>query len=295
MSQAAMDAFRPSVPVGLAAAFAAAAIGAAWQIATRAGMTTELGPLDLALMRYGVPALALAPLLWRAGTWPSEAPRALLVPIFLGGGLPFGLVAMGGAGLAPVAHMGALLPGTMPLFTALLAYAVLGERIGRRRAIGFAIVAAGIAAIVGPALASGGDGAWRGDLLFLAASALWAVFSVAYRRSGLGAWHVSALLAVSSFVCVLPLWLYAGGGLLSASVRDILWQLAAQGICAGLLGTWTYALAIRHLGAARAALSGALVPALSALGGVVLLGESPDLSTLAGIGLTMLGIVFALR
>lgn len=290
-----MPEFRPCRAIGLAAAFAAAAVGAAWQIATRAGAATDLGPLDLALLRYGVPAMALAPLLWRAGAWPSAAPRALLVPIFLGGGLPFGLVAMAGAGLAPVAHMGALLPGTMPLFTALLACAVLGERIGRQRAIGFAIVAAGVAAIVGPALALGGDGACRGDLLFLAASALWAIFSVAYRRSGLGAWHVSALLAVASFVCVLPLWLIGGGGLLSAPWRDVALQFAAQGICAGLFGTWTYALAIRHLGAGRAALSGALVPALSAVGGFVLLGESPGASTIAGIVLTMLGIALALR
>ncbi len=290
-----MSEFHPSRAIGLAAAFAAAAIGAAWQIATRAGASTDLGPLDLAMLRYGVPALTLAPVLWRAGFWPSPARRMSIVPIFLGGGLPFGLVAMAGAGLAPVAHMGALLPGTMPLFTALLAFAVLGERIGRQRAIGFAIVAAGVAAIVGPALAVGGDGAWRGDLLFLAASALWAVFSVAYRRSGLGAWQVSALLAALSFACVLPLWLIAGGGLLSASWRDVALQVAAQGFCAGLLGTWTYALAIRHLGAGRAALSGALVPALSALGGFVMLGEIPDLSTAAGIVLTMLGIALALR
>lgn len=290
-----MSEFRPSRAIGLAAAFAAAAIGAAWQIATRAGAATDLGPLDLALLRYGVPALALSPLLWRAGFWPSPTRPMLIAPIFLGGGLPFGLVAMAGAGLAPVAHMGALLPGTMPLFTALLAFAVLGERIGRQRAIGFAIVAAGVAAIVGPALTSGGDGAWRGDLLFLAASALWAVFSVAYRRSGLGAWHVSALLAALSFACVLPLWLIAGGGLLSASWRDVALQVAAQGMCAGLLGTWTYALAIRHLGAGRAALSGALVPALSALGGFAMLGEIPDLSTAAGIVLTMLGIALAMR
>jgi drug/metabolite transporter (DMT)-like permease len=290
-----MSEFRPSRAVGLAAAFAAAAIGAAWQIATRAGAATDLGPIDLALLRYGVPALVLSPLLWRAGFWPSTARPALIAPVFLGGGLPFGLVAMAGAGLAPVAHMGALLPGTMPLFTALLAVAVLGERIGRQRATGFAIVATGVAAIVGPAMAASGDGAWRGDLLFLAASALWAIFSVAYRRSGLGAWHVSALLAVSSFACVLPLWLIAGGGMLSASGRDVALQVAAQGIGAGLLGTWTYALAIRHLGAGRAALSGALVPALSALGGLVLLGESPDPATITGIVLTMLGIALALR
>ena len=70
-------------------------------------------------------------------------------------------------------------------------------------------------------------------------------------------------------------------------------QFVAQGLLAGLGGTWTFTLAIRHLGAARAALSGALVPVLSALGGAILLGETPTAAVSLGIALTILGTTAA--
>lgn len=47
---------------GLLAAAAAALVGSAWQLVSRHGVTTTLGPMELALMRYGIPALLLAPL-----------------------------------------------------------------------------------------------------------------------------------------------------------------------------------------------------------------------------------------
>ena len=47
---------------GTVAAIAAALLGVGWQLLTRHGVTTTLGPLDLAWLRYGVPALVLLPL-----------------------------------------------------------------------------------------------------------------------------------------------------------------------------------------------------------------------------------------
>lgn len=290
-----MDDAKRSLAIGLAAAFAAACLGAGWQIATRAGASTSLGPLDLALFRYGVPALLLAPVLRRGGRWPSQAPKALALPLFVGGGLPFGLVAMAGAVFAPVAHMGALMPGTMPAFTAILAWLVLREPIGPVRAIGFAVVLAGVTTIASGSFGDRGAGVWIGDSLFVTAALLWAAFSVAARKASLDPWWLSAALAAASFVALLPLWFAFGGNPLDADWRDVTVQFVWQGLFAGLLGTWTYALAIRHLGAARAALSGALVPALATLGGMAILGEVPDGRTLLGVGLTMAGTFIAAR
>ena len=49
--------------LGLLAGLAAALIGAGWQLASRYGVTTTLGPMELAALRYLVPALVLMPLL----------------------------------------------------------------------------------------------------------------------------------------------------------------------------------------------------------------------------------------
>ncbi len=288
----------PSLPIGLAAALAAALLGATWQVATRHGVTTTLHPLDIALLRYGVPALLLLPILVPL----LRRPPVLLARVgwtlpllVLGSGLPFGLLAIVGATFAPVAHMGALLPGTMPVFTGLLAALVLGDRLSATRLAGFAIIATGVALVAGKALMQRGDQAWIGDLLFLAAAMAWAVYNVAFQKSGLTPWQGMAWVAAVSAVLTLPLWAFSGGPARIVTVpwRDLAVQGAIQGVLTGLVALWAFTLSIRHLGAARAALSGALVPAFSVLGGYAMLGEQPGPATLAGAAAICLGILVA--
>jgi len=284
--------------IGLLAALAAALIGASWQVATRAGATTGLAPIDLALLRYTVPGVILLPLCWRLGLRPFAARPAALAFVVLGAGLPFGLLAMAGARFAPVAHMGAMLPGAMPLFVALVAAIVLGERYRAARLLGFALIASGIALIGWRVFAqmAGGTGGdtLLGDALFLAAAMVWSVYTVAYRRSGLGPWQAAALVNAASMVLVLPIWIASGTQrLLAAPLADVLTQVAVQGVLAGMLGLWTFTLAVQRVGASRAAASGALVPVLSATGGFLFLGEVPGPAVIAGIAATSLGVALA--
>ena len=281
-----------SLIVGIAAAVASAAIAAGWQVATRAGLSTgEFTAIDLAVFRYAIPALVLLPLLLRHGLWPSTASPWLAVPLLVGGGLPFGLLAMLGAQLAPVAHMGALLAGTMPLFTALLAWKLLGEQLGRRQVAGFLVVSLGIALITGTSLAGFGLGTLAGDGVFILAALTWAIFTVAFRAADVPPAHAVALISVASTVIALPLWFATGTTrLLDAPAGALLWLAGTQGVLAGLAGFWTFAVAIRHLGAIGAALSGSMVPVLSALGGVVFLSEVPGPLVLAGVVATVFGI-----
>jgi drug/metabolite transporter (DMT)-like permease len=227
-----------SPAIGITAAFAAAAIAAGWQVATRAGLTAGgVTPIDLALFRYGMPALVLLPLLVRNGLWPSAASRWLALPLCVGG-LPFGLLAMCGAQLAPVAHMGALLPGTMPLFTALLAWLLLSERLALRQMAGFLVVSLGIALITHKSLAGFGPSTLTGDLLFLLAALAWAVFTITFRVAGIPPWHAAALISLASALVALPLWFATGTErLLAASPEDLLWLVTMQGLLAGLAGS----------------------------------------------------------
>lgn len=131
--------------IGVLVALAAALIGSGWQIVSRHGVTTSLGPLELAVLRYGIPTFVLAPLWRRRAAWPAMPPWrwALLV---LGGGLPFGLVVLAGARWAPAAHMGIFMAGCMPLFVA-AGDRLLGERLGHVRGLGLALMALGVAAL----------------------------------------------------------------------------------------------------------------------------------------------------
>ncbi|MFC6672457.1 EamA family transporter [Marinobacterium aestuariivivens] len=111
---------------GLGAMAATLLIWTGFLLSLRAGSQSALTSTDLALMRFGLPALVFMPLLWRG--WPQfrrvRWRQALLLML---GGLPFFYLISLGSQLAPAAHAGALVPGTAPLFVTGLAVLVFGE------------------------------------------------------------------------------------------------------------------------------------------------------------------------
>jgi drug/metabolite transporter (DMT)-like permease len=275
---------------GWLAALAAALIGSGWQLASRHGVTTTLGPMELAVLRYAIPALVLAPLWLRRGGWPVGLSRLRCALLVLCGGLPFGLVVLAGAQWAPAAHMGVFVAGSLPVFTALGAWLVAGQRPPPWRLAGLALVVAGVA-VFGAAGWRAVEGAWRGDLLFLLAALLWAVYTLAFRGSGLTPWQGACVVNLGSAALLLPLlWLVGAPRLLSAPWSDVAWQAMGQGLVAGLLGLVVYGVAIARLGPARAALSAALVPLLTAVGGACLLGEPLGAALLVAVLLVVPGV-----
>lgn len=282
-----------NLAVGLLAALAAALIGSGWQIASRHGVTTTLGPLEIAVLRYGVPAVVLLPLLLQTGLLPQGLPRRRLGVLVLGGGLPFGLLVLAGAQWAPAAHMGVFMAGSVPLFTALGARLVHGEHITGLRLAGLLLIGAGMAMFGASSLADAAQ-TWRGDLLFILAAMVWALYTLAFRGSGLTPWQGAAVINTWSSLLLLPVLLAFGAPrLLTAPWVDVAWQALGQGVIAGLLGLVTYMIAIARLGAAHASLSAALVPISTALGAAWLLGEPLGVSTLAASALVAGGVALA--
>jgi len=279
--------------IGLLAALAAALLGSGWQILSRHGVTTTLGPLDLAILRYGVPALVLLPLLWRIGLRPAGLPTSRLVWMVLGGGLPFGLLVMAGAQWAPAAHIGVFMAGSVPLFTAAGSRMTAGTALARGQWLGLALVATGLLVLGVSSTASAGA-SWRGDALLVLAGALWAAYTLAFRGSGLSPWQGAAVVSAWSSLLLMPLVVVLGAPrLLQAPWTDVALQAAGQGVAAGLLGLVAYLAAVTRLGAARAALSAALVPPLTSLGAAWLLHEPLGPNTLAASALVAMGVVMA--
>ena len=279
---------------GLLAGVVSALIGGTWQVVTRQSTTTTIAPADLAILRYVIPTLVLLPITMRIGLLPHGVSRRLIVIMVMGAGLPFGLVAMSGTMFAPSAHMGVLMAGASPLFAASLAWILWGDRPNRWRLLGLAFMALGVAVLTSKVASGLSSGAWRGDLMFLLAAALWAGFTLSFRRSGLTAWQGAALINAWSALLLLP-WLMLRDQvhLFDAPVRDVVWQALWQGVLAGLLGLWTFAAAIARLGAARAAAFGALAPVVSALGGWWWLGESLTAVDGMAVASAVLGVMLA--
>ncbi len=178
--------------LGAAAALSVVLIWASWLISTRHSVGAGLGPLDLSLLRYGIPALVLTPVWWRTGLFPKGAmgPIALMV---LGSGAPFFQLVAFGMRHTPASAAGVLLPGLMPLAVALIGMAFLGERPDRWRRFGMAAILSGGVLLLLDSLRGGSLG-WISFTILPAGATLWAIYTHAFRRSGLNAFEGAALI-----------------------------------------------------------------------------------------------------
>jgi drug/metabolite transporter (DMT)-like permease len=278
------------VRIGFACAFLVLFIWSGFVLASRAGATGVLTAWDLAALRHAVAFAVLAPFAARGALAGLPWPRTLALAAFAGFGFP--LCAYAGFSLAPAAHGAVLLPGALPFATALVARVWLGERIGRERAVSLAIVLAGIALLAGGGFLDT-PGAWRGDLLFLAGTTSWAVFTLLVRRFGVSA--VAATVAVGT-VCAplyLPVWALALPSRLGdAPCGEIAFQAAYQGGLAMVVASLLYTRALVALGPARLAIFTSVVPALAAVAAWPMLGEAVGPAALAGVVLVTAGMVF---
>jgi drug/metabolite transporter (DMT)-like permease len=271
---------------------AAATIWAGWSVITRLAVTTGLDAWDIAALRFGVAGLLLSPVLMRRGLARDRLGWLGLAAIIAGLGAPYALAAAGGLHFAPASDQGALNPGCMPLFVALIGAMVLGERFSSARKLGLLLIMAGALIIVG-------GHAWStsrtlGDALFLVAAFLSACFTVVMRQAKLDPLHAAALVSTGSLVIYLPLYLaFFGTRLARLPLADITVQALFQGVVVTIVSLLLYGRAVAILGASGGSAFGALVPALSALFAIPLLGEWPNDTDWLAIVLISAGVYLA--
>lgn len=236
-----------------------------------------------------------------AGFSPLPLRPTVLTGLF--GGLVYAILCYAGFFYAPAAHAAVLMPGSLPLWTALLAVPLLGERITAARALGLGCIVAGDLVVGGSGLLSAFDGGqvWKGDLIFMSAAFCWSAYSVLARRFGLDPVRATIAITVFAFVIYVPAFaLLAGSGLLPTRLAQAPWgeiafQALFQGVGSVVISGITFVQMVRVFGPVRSTMITALVPGLSALGAVLLLGEPLGLNLLAGLALVTAGILFGVR
>jgi drug/metabolite transporter (DMT)-like permease len=272
----------------------AISIWVGWILLTRYGVTTSLSPYDITALRFACAGLLLAPVVYRLGWGVRKVGFKKWLVIVCCAGVPYVLIASGGLQFAPAAHAGALVPGTMPLWAALLAMFFLKEKITGTRKFGLMLIPVGIIIFVGAGLTDFSSGNWRGHLLFLAAAMTWASFTVAMRsagQSGFTPLHAAAVVSVVSAVVYLPVYaLFLPHRIMEAPIGPILTQTIYQGIFVSIISLFAYARAVAILGASLGASFASLVPVLAMLSAIPLLGEWPKASDYIGIAAITFGV-----
>ena len=113
-------------------------------------------------------------------------------------------------------------------------------------------------------------------------------------RTKLDPLHAAALVATGSLVLYLPIYLALYGTRLARiPLADFAVQAIFQGVVVTVVALVLYGRAVALLGASGGAAFGALVPALSALLAIALLGEWPDETDWAAIVLISGGVYLA--
>jgi drug/metabolite transporter (DMT)-like permease len=265
--------------------------------AARAGILGGMTPADLILMRYLVAGLVLLPVLLHLGVanlagigWGRGA------VLLLTGGPVFALLQTGGYAFAPLAHGGVIAPAGVTILSTAIAAVALHERLSRSHVMGAGLAVLGILLIGWEGLtAASGTRTWIGDLLFVASTVPWAVFTVLVRYWRLDAVRVITVVSVLSMAVTLPAYLAVVGvnHLLSLPIHALAAQGLIQGGMQGVLATLGYTHAIRVLGVSRAVLFPAAVPAVSVLIGIPALGEIPSSMQWLGLALVTTGLLAA--
>lgn len=278
---------------GYAAIIFVVTLWASFAISVRAIHTVGLSAGDLALIRYGIPFLLLAPLMGREWknlirvTWRDKA------MIAAGGGIPFFFLTSFGSLDVTATVVGSIVTGTLPLTVALVAWLI--DRSSPRKSDVFPmlIILFGVATLVAPQALERPAVILEAVSVLLICGAMWAFYTLGLRRSRLSPIACAILLCGPSTLYLMSAW--------SAGLADISFQrlcsmealpfILAQGVGAGLLAGLAYPLSIGRIGAARVAQIGSLTPVVTCIGGWVLLGEVPSLLTVAGVVTLTSGVV----
>jgi drug/metabolite transporter (DMT)-like permease len=259
-------------------------------VAIRSAMT-EYSPGGLALVRFGVASLAFG--VWallRPGSV-RRADRADLPGFLLTGlvGITLYHVALNAGERTVSAGSASLIVNLNPIFTALIAGATLGERLGPR---GWAGVLAGFAGAA--ILAIGESGGLRiepGAWLLLVAALAQAIYFVLqkpylsrYRPLEATAWAVWL-----GTLCLLPATPGALADLRTASAAATLGAVYL-GVFPGAIAYASWAYVLSRLPAGRATSALYLVPPIALVIGWVMLGERPGALALAGGAVALSGV-----
>lgn len=262
----------------------------------------QVSPLTLIWLRFGIGVVILALVVLQRRQARLPAARDVGYFALLGFlGITFHQALQAYGLVTAQASTTAWIVATIPIFTALLGWLVLKEKLGWLKGLGIGLAAGGVLVVVsGGNLAgifSGHFGA-PGDLLILLSAPNWAVFSVLSRR-GLGqhppAWMMLWVMGIG-WLLSNPLFFGTGGLAEVARLTPEGWLAVAflGVICSGVAYIFWYdALAV--LPATQVGAFIYLEPLVTVVVAALLLGEPITWASLVGGAVILLGIFLVQR
>ena len=281
--------------LGILVALITVFIWAIFIVATRFSLTTNFTVEEVLFLRLVPSTLIMAPFMIKYDLIPRGLSWLKAGMLMIGASAIFPYIVSSGLSFAPASDGGVLAPGMLPFWTALAAFLMLGEKLDQVRRTGLLIILVG-ALMVGlwQIIFNSDDGVWRGHILFLIGSGLFAIYSVIFRQSGLTPLHGLLIGLFWGTLFITPILLLTGRVNFSdVSAFDIGVTIFIQSLIIGILATLLFNYGVRLIGASEMGAFGALTPILAMLGGILFLNESVPLIKMAGIFFVAIGVFLA--
>ena len=269
-------------------------------VATKA-ILRELAPLTLITSRFalGAATLLVILLIRRRPLVPPRDTWRMLVVLALIGVVVHQLIQAYGLTLTTAVRTGWLI-GTIPIWSALLAAWILRERFTGSKVAGLILGFVGVVLVVTRGRTSAeflALPATRGDFLILASAINWAVYTVVSRGTirRIGGTRTVAAFMFCGWLMLTPVLLIDGQWRQLATLSGVGWvALLFLGIGCSGLAYLLWHLALERITATQVAAFLYVEPLSTLIAAMYLLGETVQVSTIAG-GLLVLGGVFLVQ
>ncbi len=249
----------------------------------------SFGSFPLMLMRTGIGALVLLPFLLRGqrlAELRANAGRIALIGL-VNAALPFVLYGYAMARLS--AGYSSILNATVPFWSAIVAFAWMGERMSRLRICGLVVGFAGVLVLVWGHLDFGDDGLGMPILAVFGATLSYGIASVATKKY---LSHVDAMTGaggslVFAAAALLPFAVFAWPAQSPGALAW--WSAVLLGVfCTGFAYVVFFRL-IERIGSVGAVTVTFLVPAFAMLWGALLLDEAVTVRMIVGTAIILVG------
>ncbi|MBI5373663.1 MAG: DMT family transporter [Sphingobacteriales bacterium] len=272
-----------------------------WNFIVARGIYKEIPPVSLAFFRWLTATVIIFPFAFSSfrKEWPVVKKSLLYFGLAAATGISiFNTFVYIGAQYTTAINLALIGTTSSPVLSVIFARIFLKEHIHTARVIGMIICISGILFLL-----SKGD--WhnllhlhftKGDLWVLGAGLSFAVYNTMVKKKPAEVSPVNFLFVVFFLGTLLLFPFYLNERSVTAAVHwhpSTLLIILYLGLGASVICFWIWNIAIRRLGAGRAALFGNLIPVFSTLEAVLILGEKISWVHLFSFGLVITGLLIA--
>jgi len=273
----------PRLWLGYLSALGVVAIWSSFIVISRLGLTSGLTAYDVTALRFIVGAVITLPFVILH--WPRHvAWKNVVFLIIFGPGALYSVIMYLGLARSPAAYAGVFANGTIPIFTALLAFTLLGERLNKIAFAAIAVIFAGGWMVGAEGMSADSVKSIDGVIFFLGGSLMVSIFVLGVRHWKLTPKNTLAIINLPNAFVFLPIWYFwLPSTLETADIKDIVIQALFQGLGPGFLAIIMMTHAVHTLGPTLTTGFAAWVPTVAAIMAIPVLGEL--LSPLEWVGI----------